>query len=292
MTYRKRFQIKPGSKVKLSKIDPDSTAENKGKKRALVDLARYSTELRKLQRLLYAENKHSLLICLQALDAAGKDGAINHVLGNMNPQGACVHAFKVPTPEEASHDFLWRIHRQLPGRGEIVVFNRSHYEDVLAVRVHNLAPKRVWSKRFEMINEFEEGLAAQGTHIVKLFLHISREEQLRRLRKRLDDPALCWKISEADYFQRELWPQYMHAYEDVFCKTSTRHAPWYVIPANRKWFRNLAVSRIVIETLQSLNMRLPAPTADLQAIRRKFHAEENEPTNSQDAVERRKLRRS
>ncbi len=276
MRYRKLFQVEPGSEAKLSEIDPASTAKHKNKASAAADLENYTQKLRELQYLLYAECKRSLLICLQALDAAGKDGTINHVLGNMNPQGTRVHGFKVPSKEEAAHDFLWRIHTQTPGNGEVVIFNRSHYEDVLVARVHDLVPEDVWSKRYDLINDFEKGLIANGTHIIKFFLHVSPEEQLRRFKQRLDDPARHWKISEADYAERELWPQYTQAYEDALRKTSTKHAPWYVIPANHKWFRNLAVSKIVVETLESLNMKFPEPTVDLDDITRKYHASEQE----------------
>lgn len=215
-----------------------------------------------------------MLICLQALDAAGKDGTINHVLGMMNPQGTKVHGFKVPSKEEAAHDFLWRIHRQTPGKGEVAIFNRSHNEDVLVVRVHDLVRKEVWSKRYDLINEFEKNLVDNGTCVLKFFLHISPDEQLRRFEQRLDDPMRRWKISEADYSERKLWPEYVEAYEDVFRKTSTPHAPWYVIPANHKWFRNLAVSTIVVEAMDALGLKLPAPTVDLDAMRRKYHEAE------------------
>ena len=272
MSYQKMFQVAPGDKLKLGKIDPDFTDKHKNKASALERLGKYNQKLRELQYLLYAESKRSLLICLQALDAAGKDGAINHVLGNMNPQGTRIHGFKVPSHEEAAHDFLWRIHRRTPAKGEVVVFNRSHYEDVLIVRVHQLVPKSVWSKRFELINDFEKGLIANGTHVLKFFLHISPDEQLRRFKKRMDDPARHWKISEGDYSEREFWPKYTEAYQDAIRKTSTSHAPWYVIPSNRKWFRNLAISKIVVETLESLNMQFPPPTVDLADIQRKYHA--------------------
>ena len=279
MSYRELFQVEPGCKLKLSEIDPDFTAKHENKASAAADLEKHTQKLRQLQYLLYAEGKRSLLICLQALDAAGKDGTINHVLGNMNPQGTRVHGFKVPSKEEAAHDFLWRIHQQTPGHGEVVIFNRSHYEDVLVARVHNLVPQDVWSKRYDLINDFEKGLMANGTHIIKFFLHISPEEQLRRFKRRLDDPARHWKISEADYAERGLWPQYTEAYEEALRKTSTKHAPWYVIPSNHKWFRNLAVSKIVVETLESLEMEFPEPTVDLTEIRRKYHAAEQEEEN-------------
>ena len=189
MDYSELFRVKPGSKVKLGEIDPNFTAKHENKASAQDQLDKYTRKLRELQYLLYAEGKRSLLICLQALDAAGKDGTINHVLGNMNPQGTRVHGFKVPSKEEAAHDFLWRIHRQTPGKGEVVIFNRSHYEDVLVVRVHNLVPKEVWSKRFDLINEFEKNLVDNGTLILKFFLHISADEQLRRFKQRIDDPG-------------------------------------------------------------------------------------------------------
>ena len=272
MSYKKMFQVEPGDKLKLDKIDPDFTDKHKKKASAIERLGKYNQKLRELQYLLYAESKRSLLICLQALDAAGKDGAINHVLGNMNPQGTRVHGFKVPSVEEAAHDFLWRIHRRTPAKGEVVVFNRSHYEDVLVVRVHDLVPESVWSKRFDLINDFEKGLIANGTHVLKFFLHISPDEQLRRFKKRIDDPARHWKISESDYSERELWPKYTEAYQDAISKTSTEHAPWYVIPSNHKWFRNLAISKIVVETLESLKMQFPPPTVDLADIQSKYHA--------------------
>jgi len=274
MNYRKMFRVKPGSKVRLGKIDPSFTAEHKDKKSALAAVEKLDGELRALQYLLYAEGQRSLLVCLQALDAAGKDGTINHVLGSMNPQGTRVHGFKVPSHEEAQHDFLWRIEQQAPKKSEIVIFNRSHYEDVLVTRVHNLVPKKTWEARYTMINDFEQRLAASGTHILKFFLHISPEEQLRRFKQRLDDPARHWKISDGDYTERGFWDDYTAAYEDALSQTSTAHAPWFVIPANNKWFRNLAVARIVVETLAALDMQFPAPTVDINEMRRKYHSAE------------------
>jgi PPK2 family polyphosphate:nucleotide phosphotransferase len=271
MNDDERFRVKPGSKVKLDRKDPEFTGGYK-KKEAEKRLAQYAQKLRDLQFLLYAEGKRSLLICLQALDTGGKDGTINHVFAPMNPQGTRVHAFKVPSREEAAHDFLWRIERQAPARGEVVIFNRSHYEDVLVARVHRLVPPKVWSKRYDLINAFEKNLAANGTRILKFFLHISKEEQLQRFKQRLDDPARRWKISEADYAEREFWEDYQKAYEDALSRTSTKHAPWFIIPANHKWFRNLAVSRIVVENLESLKLKVPKPTVDIEEIRRKYHA--------------------
>jgi len=276
MDYREAFLVGNGSKVKLDKIDPDFTGKHVDKASAEPEIEAQVETLQELQYLLYAENKRSLLICLQAMDAAGKDGTIKHVLGAMNPQGCRVHAFKAPSQEELAHDFLWRVHAQAPARGEVAIFNRSHYEDVLVARVHDLVPKEVWSERYEIINDFERGLVAGGTHIVKIYLHISPEEQLRRFKQRLDDPARHWKISQDDYQERKLWPEYMKAYEEAISKTSTKEAPWYAVPANHKWFRNLVVSNIVAETLKSLDMQLPEPKVDIRKIMREFHAAETE----------------
>ncbi|HEY2407266.1 MAG TPA: polyphosphate kinase 2 family protein [Polyangiaceae bacterium] len=271
MRYANRFRVEPDARVKLSKLDPGFTDQHENKAAAKTELAAQAARLRELQYLLYSENKRSVLICLQAPDAGGKDGTIRHVLGAMNPQGTRVHGFKQPSHEEASHDFLWRAHQQAPSTGEVVIFNRSHYEDVLAVRVHKLVPKHVWSKRYELINDFERNLHEHGTVILKFFLHISPEEQLVRFKQRLDDKARWWKISESDYSERELWPAYGEAYQELLAKTSTKHAPWYVIPANHKWFRNLAISQIVVDALESLAMALPEPTVDIAEIRRRYH---------------------
>jgi PPK2 family polyphosphate:nucleotide phosphotransferase len=222
--------------------------------------------------LLYAQRQHSLLICLQAVDSGGKDGTITHVLGAMNPQGCRVAAFRQPTAEELAHDFLWRAHRAAPARGEVVIFNRSYYEDVLIVRVHNLVPEDIWSRRYDLINAFEKGLIDNDTHILKFYLHISKEEQLKRFADRLDDPSKQWKISEADYKERPFWDDYVLAFEDALSRCSTEHAPWFIIPANHKWFRNLAVARIVVEYLETLNMKYPKPTVDIEHIRHEYHA--------------------
>ena len=276
MNYCKQFRIEPGSKAGLGKIDPNFAAKHKNHASVKDKLEKYTQKLRELQYLLYAEGKRSLLICLQGMDTSGKDGTINHVLGAMNPQGTRVHGFKAPSREEAAHDFLWRIEQRAPARGEVVIFNRSHYEDVLVVRVHNLVPREAWSKRYELINAFEKNLVANGTHILKFFLHISKEEQLRRFKDRLDAPRRQWKISEADYAERKFWNDYQEAYEDALSQTSTKHAPWFVIPANHKWFRNLTVSRIAVETLESLKMKVPEPAVNLKDIKRKFHAAKKE----------------
>jgi PPK2 family polyphosphate:nucleotide phosphotransferase len=271
MNYFNRFQVEPGSKVDLGKVDAGFKDKHESHEHALPEIDTYRQKLRDLQNLLYAEDKHSLLICLQGRDAAGKDGTINHVLGAMNPQGCTVAGFKVPTREEAAHDFLWRYHKAVPGRGRVAIFNRSQYEDVLVVRVHKLVPKEVWSTRYDRINDFERMLHEGGTRILKFFLHIDPEEQLERFKRRIDDPARRWKISEADYAERPYWDAYTEAFEEALSKCSTRHAPWFIIPSNHKWFRDLAVSRIVVETLEDLHMKFPAPTVNLDEITKKYH---------------------
>ncbi len=270
MNYRKKFVVEPGAKVRLDELDPSYTGKHESESDAKAEIADDLDRLQRLQYRLYAEQQRSVLIVLQALDAAGKDGTVRHVFGAFNPQGATVHAFKVPTAEEAAHDFLWRVHAATPARGHIAIFNRSHYEDVLVARVHGLVPEDVWSKRYARINEFEKNLAQAGTHVVKFFLYISPEEQLRRFKARLDDPQRWWKLSETDYAERERWDDYVKAYEEVFERCSTKRAPWYIIPANHKWFRNLAVARIVADTMDELDLQLPKPAADLDAIRRKY----------------------
>jgi len=263
--------VEPGSKVDLGEVDAGFTDKHESHEHALPEIEADVARLRELQYLMYAEGKRSLLICLQGRDAAGKDGTINHVLGAMNPQGCTVTGFKVPSQEEAAHDFLWRYHKAAPARGQVAIFNRSHYEDVLVVRVHDLVPKAVWSERYDLINDFERLLYESGTHILKFYLHIDPEEQLDRFRARIQDPARHWKISDGDYAERPYWDAYSDAFEDALSKCSTRHAPWYVIPANHKWFRNLAIARIVRETLESLDMRFPKPSVDIEEIKRKYH---------------------
>jgi len=270
LNYVKKFKVEPNSKVKLNEIDP-SYKGDEDKDSAQAELEKYAQRLGYLQYLMYAENKQSLLIILQGMDAAGKDGTINNVLTVMNPQGCRVYGFKTPSVEELAHDFLWRIHQAAPRTGYVTVFNRSHYEDVLVVRVHNLVPKEVWSKRYDEINAFERHLSNNGTHILKFYLHIDKEEQLARFKQRLDDRNREWKISETDYTEREYWNQYQKAYEDAISKCSTDYAPWYIIPANRKWFRNLAVSHILVDTLESFNMKFPPPTVNIAEIKKKYH---------------------
>jgi PPK2 family polyphosphate:nucleotide phosphotransferase len=242
--------------------------------KATDEIGKYLERLNTLQYLLYADGDQSLLVVLQGLDAAGKDGVVRHVFTGMNPQGTSVFGFKQPSKEEAAHDFLWRAHLHTPGRGEVVIFNRSHYEDVLVVRVHKLVPQSVWSKRYDLINDFEKMLSANGTRILKFYLHISPQEQLARFAQRLEDPSRHWKISESDYSERKLWPQYLKAYEEAMASTSTKRAPWYVIPANHKWFRNLAVSQIIADTMDEMGLKLPAAQVDIADIRRKYHAAE------------------
>ena len=278
MSYRKLFEVRPESRIALSGIDSDFTGKHPDKARAAIEMKRDDRRLGDLQYLLYAEHQRSLLIVLQGMDASGKDGTIRHVFGALDPQGARVHAFKEPSREEADHDFLWRAHTYAPAKGELAIFNRSHYEDVLIVRVHDLVPESVWSKRFELINEFERNLALSGTTILKFYLHITAEDQRKRFEKRLNDPKRQWRIDEADYKERAYFKQYIRAYDDVLNKTSTAHAPWFVIPSRRKWFRNLAVSKIVVETLKSFDMTFPPPAVNIEEIRREFHADEAKET--------------
>ena len=272
MNYTKRFKIPPERSVHLDAVDSGFTDRHESKRDALADLEADRTKLRELQALIHAQRRVSLLLCLQGLDTAGKDGTINHFFSAMNPQGCRVASFRQPTGDELAHDFLWRVHRVAPARGEVVIFNRSHYEDVLVARVHDLVPTRVWSRRYARINAFERELADNGTHILKFYLHISKDEQLRRFKDRLDDPAKRWKISEADYAERPYWDDYMRAYEEALSRCSTEHAPWFVIPSDHKWFRNLAVARIVVEHLEALDLTFPAPTVDIEQIRREYHA--------------------
>lgn len=272
MAYIERLRVEPKAEVRLDRIDPGFTGKHENKKAAQAEMERDLEKLGDLQYRLYAERERSLLICLQGLDASGKDGTIRHVFTAFNPQGARVHAFEVPTKEEADHDFLWRAHIPAPKKGEIVIFNRSHYEDVLVTRVHKLVRRSVFEERYDLINAFEKNLSAAGTTVLKFFLHISEDEQLRRFKDRLDDPARYWKISDADYIERSFFKEYLKAYEDALSRTSTTYAPWFIIPANHKWFRNLAISKIVAETLESLGMKLPPTRVDLDEIRRRYHA--------------------
>ena len=267
MKLSKALRVEPGKKIKLDRCDPDSTGPFKSKKAAYAAMEKNLARLGELQSVLYAENKRSVLIVLQAMDAGGKDGTIKHVMGPLNPQSCKVCSFKGPTDEELSHDFLWRIHQQTPRKGEIVIFNRSHYEDILIARVRHLVDKKVWSKRYAHINHFEKLLAENKTHILKFFLHISKDEQLKRLRARIDEPAKNWKINPKDFEERKYWADYVRAYEEALSRCSTPDAPWFVIPANKKWFRNYAVSQIVVDALDAMKMAYPRPDIDVSKLR-------------------------
>lgn len=264
---RHPYRVVPGTKVHLDKIDPSDHQLYEGEKsegkNALVPLA---AELGSLQNLLYAQGRKRLLVVLQAMDTAGKDGTIRDVFSDMDAIGVRVVAFKAPSEPELAHDYLWRVHSQVPRNGEVTVFNRSHYEDVIVVRVRGFAPEERWSKRFDHIRCFEQMLVDEGTTIVKFFLHISKEEQKERLQTRLDDPEKRWKFNPADLEDRARWSDYQRAYEEVLSRTSTDAAPWYVIPANRKWYRNLVISRILIDTMTGLKMEFPKPDFDHKKI--------------------------
>ena len=276
MDLRKKLRVKPGSKVKLARISTIGDADQWSRDDAKAEIAQNVARMDELQYKLFADGRRSLLIVVQALDAGGKDGVIRNVFRGMNPQGTSVASFKQPSAQELAHDFLWRVHQHAPAKGEVAVFNRSHYEDVLIVRVHKLVKKSVWAKRYALINDFERLLAENGTAILKFYLHISPEEQLQRFRDRLEDAERNWKISEADYTERDLWPHYREAYEDALEKTSTEEAPRVVSPADRKWFRDLAVSRIIADSMDDMGLRVPQPRVDLDAVRRKYHAEVKE----------------
>jgi PPK2 family polyphosphate:nucleotide phosphotransferase len=276
MNYRKKFLVTPGAKVRLGKIDPAYSGKDVSHDAAAEEIAKEVARMDRLQYLLYADASRSLLIVLQGLDAAGKDGVIRHLFTGMDPQGTFVAPFKQPNKTELAHDFLWRVHQSAPGKGQVMIFNRSHYEDVLAVRVHKLVPRSVWSKRYDLINSFEKMLSENGTSILKFYLHISPQEQLERFKQRLEDPSRQWKISDSDYSERELWPKYIDAYEEALERTSTKYSPWYVIPSNHKWFRNLAISRIVVDAMDEMRLKVPKPRVDLADIRRKYHAAKRE----------------
>jgi PPK2 family polyphosphate:nucleotide phosphotransferase len=252
------LRVEPGSKVNIKDWDPSDTSAFGGtEKEALEECGKLVHKLEALQELLYAENKHRVLIILQAMDTGGKDGTVKKVFEGINPQSVRVVHFREPTQEELHHDFLWRVHPQVPENGEIVIFNRSHYEDVLIVRVHKLAPKKVWKGHYRQINDFERMLHEEGTTILKFYLHIDAAEQKKRLEERLADPTKRWKMSPEDIPERKLWYDYMKAYEHMLEKTSTKWAPWHVVPANHKWFRDLVVSSVLVGTLEGLNMGYP-----------------------------------
>jgi PPK2 family polyphosphate:nucleotide phosphotransferase len=265
--FASSLRVEPGSKVDLDAIDPDATPGFEGDKEAAEDeIKGLRNELTEFQERLWAEKGQSLLIVLQALDCGGKDGTIRKVFTAFNPQGTRVTGFGVPTEEELAHDFLWRVHPHTPGKGRIGIFNRSHYEDVLVVRVNELAPKSVWSGRYELINAFEQSLAAANTTILKFMLHISRDEQRERFEARLAERAKRWKFRLADLEARAKWTDYMAAYTDVLERCSTKHAPWFVIPADHKWYRDLAVARIVTDAARRMNPDYPEPEEDLSGV--------------------------
>lgn len=262
-----KYRVGPGTTAKLEEHDPSDKGDfTGGKSEGKAALPSLRTELADLQTRLWAESTRSVLVVIQAIDTGGKDGTIRHVFSGINPQGVKVHSFGRPTDEELAHDYLWRVHHHTPGDGEITIFNRSHYEDVLVVRVKDLVPESVWQRRYRHINEFEKMLTDEGTTIVKLFLNISRDEQRERLQARLDDPEKNWKFRKADLEDRALWDDYQKAYEAMLTQTSTEHAPWFVIPANRKWYRNLVVSRILIETISAMNPQYPAAEEGLEGL--------------------------
>jgi len=263
----KRYRVHPGDTVDLAKWDPADKHEFAGdKEEGKVALGLLNQRLADLQNLLYAEGKHKVLLVFQAMDTAGKDSTIRHVFRGVNPQGIKVAAFKQPTPAELAHDYLWRIHQHTPGNGEIAIFNRSHYEDVLVVRVHEVVAKAVWQRRYDHINAFERLLADEGTTILKFYLHIDLDAQKERLQSRLDDPEKHWKFAKGDLAERERWADYMRAYADVLSKTSTKVAPWYIIPSNRKWYRNLVVAQIIVDALEDLQMDYPPAEKGLDGI--------------------------
>jgi len=267
MKYHKQFRVKPGARVRLKEHDPDDTGGLRDKSEAEKPMQKNLERLSDLQYLLYAEGRRAILVVLQAMDAGGKDGTVRHVMSGLNPQSCRVTSFKVPSATELAHDFLWRIHAAVPAKGEIGIFNRSHYEDVLVARVHGLVSGKVWRARYGQINRFEEILSENDIRILKFFLHISKAEQRKRLEERLKDPSKEWKISRADLAERTRWGAYVEAYEEALSRCSTEGAPWFIIPANHKWFRNLAVSQIIVEALEDMDMKFPPPSFDVSKVR-------------------------
>jgi PPK2 family polyphosphate:nucleotide phosphotransferase len=263
----KKLQIKPGEKVRLRDFDPDdASAVPRDKDECISKSEKLSAKLGDLQELLFAEHKHKLLVVLQGMDTSGKDGTVRHVMRGVSPQSVRVASFKKPTQLELEHDFLWRVHAQAPAAGEIVIFNRSHYEDVLVVRVHDLVPKDIWRKRYGQINDFEKMLTETGTTMLKFFLHISKKEQAERLQARIDDPTKRWKFQRGDIDERKLWDDYQKAYEDAIEKTSTQWAPWIVVPADKKWVRNYVVAKTLVDTLEGLDMQYPKVKLDIKKV--------------------------
>lgn len=262
------FRVAPGKGVTLSAWPTRTTnGFDGGKEAALAVLPDLNARLGELQQMLYAQGRHKVLVVLQGMDTSGKDGTIKHVFRTINPLGVKVANFKRPNDVELAHDYLWRIHEHTPRNGRLVIFNRSHYEDVLVVRVHDLVPEPVWRRRYDHIRHFEQMLADEGTIVIKIFLHISKDEQKRRLQERLDNPAKHWKFEHGDISERAHWDDYTAAYEEAIAATSTEFAPWYVVPADRKWYRNLVVSRVLIDALERLDMHYPEPVAGIENIR-------------------------
>ena len=259
--------VKPGAFVSLEDYPPEYTGTYEKKGQTKARLKKLHKHLLKLQELLYAESQHSLLIILQGMDTCGKDGTIRKVMAGINVQGCDVVSFKVPTTDELSRDFLWRAHKAVPSKGKIGIFNRSHYEDVLVVRVHDLVPEQVWTQRYQQINDFEKMLVENGTIVLKFFLHISKDEQKERLESRISDPTKHWKVEESDIRERAYWDDYMKAYEVMLQKCSTDWAPWYIIPANKKWYRNLVITESIVERLRKLGMQYPEPAIDITKLR-------------------------
>ncbi len=264
-----RYCVKPGSEINFSKFNSGEKSLFNGENKSDFEpqFKVLQDQLQELQKILYAQNKHRILVVMQAMDTGGKDGCIKHVFSHIDPQGIHVRSFKKPSEEELSYDFLWRVHSKVPHRGQLVIFNRSHYEDIIAVRVKKLYPDDVWKRRQRHVIEFERMLAEEGTTIVKIFLHISKEEQKRRLETRLENPVKHWKFNPDDLADRARWDDFMAAYEDVMAKTSTSFAPWFIVPSDRKWYRNLCVARIMLDTMKKLDMKLPKIDWDPSAIK-------------------------
>ncbi|MBD2039981.1 polyphosphate kinase 2 family protein [Microcoleus sp. FACHB-672] len=261
-----RYRVYPGQPISLANLDPNASEKYQKKKHVEKQLEKQRLRLKNLQERLYAEHKRSLLIVLQAMDTGGKDGTIKHVFGGLNPQGCQVWSFKKPSDEEFNHDFLWRYHQRAPQRGMISIFNRSHYEDVLVVRVKQLVAENVWRERYHLINEFEHMLSLNNIAVVKFFLHISKDEQKRRLESRIEDPDKHWKFSSNDLKERQFWDDYQAAFEDMINNCSTAYAPWYIVPANNKWYRNLVVARVIADTLEAMNPQYPPAEIGLENI--------------------------
>ena len=270
MKIKSPYLVKPGSKLRLADCPTDTTGSFQSEEETHGELQKHRKKLDELQELLAADGSQALLIVLQAMDTGGKDGTIRHIFSGVNPQGVVVSQFKTPTPREAAHDFLWRVHAEVPRRGLIGIFNRSHYEDVLVTRVHKIISDKVAKRRLREINNFEEMLTDNGVTILKFFLHISQKEQTARLRARCDDVDKHYKISESDFHERRYWDEYQQVYQDALRATSHKHAPWFVIPADHKWYRNVAISKILVDTLESMKLAYPTPAFDVSKVCREL----------------------